>query len=174
LIESLKNHPPESFGSKEFRAVVLATDYRRSWEKLRRLYRNFAPDVVVHFGLSSRARAITVETLARRACDRSKPDVAGYVPPTGQVMRSGPGTLPVTLPVTEIVAVLADAGFAATISGDAGGYVCNATLYRSLAVAHPDRRVGFVHVPPRRVLPSADLERAARILLAGFSDRVCQ
>jgi pyroglutamyl-peptidase len=165
LIEALRTDPPESLGASAFRAAVLPTDYRRSWETLRRIYRSYAPDIVVHFGLSKRAKAITIETVARKTCDPAKLDVAGYVPPSGQVRRSGPETRAVTVPVTGIVAALKDAGFQANLSEDAGGYVCNATLYRSLAAAPPGRSVGFVHVPPSEVLPPNDLLRAARIVL---------
>jgi pyroglutamyl-peptidase len=165
LIEALINGPPETFGASAFHAVVLPTDYLNSWEKLRRLYRKFEPDVVVHFGLSNRAKAITVETVARRACDPTKPDAAGYVPPSGQVVRRGAETLPVTLPVKKIVAALTKAGFLAITSQDAGGYVCNATLYRSLAAAPPGRRVGLVHVTSKEVLPEPGLLEAAAIIL---------
>ena len=49
-----------------------------------------------------------------------------------------------------IRAALRRAGFAARLSRDAGDYVCNAALYRSLlAAAAP--RIGFVHVPRARL-----------------------
>ena len=75
--------------------------------------------------------------------------LAHFAPRSGLCRRSGPDALAATLPVDAIVKTLTEAGFAAAASDDAGGYVCNATFYRSLH-ADPEgkRLVGFIHVPP--------------------------
>jgi pyroglutamyl-peptidase len=54
-----------------------------------------------------------------------------------------------SLPVQHIVARLRVRGIPAFVSRDAGGYLCNATLYHSLGRAReaPGRRVGFIHIP---------------------------
>src|SRR5687767_3213456 len=52
LVRALAQAPAERFRATAFRAVVLPTEYRRSWSILSRLYAGYAPDVVVHFGLS--------------------------------------------------------------------------------------------------------------------------
>jgi pyroglutamyl-peptidase len=43
------------------------------------------------------------------------------------------------------------------VSRDAGGYLCNATLYHSLGCAReaPGRRVGFIHIPATLGRPGA-------------------
>jgi pyrrolidone-carboxylate peptidase len=51
------------------------------------------------------------------------------------------------------------------LSDDAGRYVCNATLYRSLIAAPAARRVGFVHVPPASHITKERLLAAAKIIL---------
>jgi pyroglutamyl-peptidase len=127
---------------------VLPTDYRKSWAVLRRLYAHFDPDIVVHFGLSGSAEAIVLERLGRRRIAPDKPDAAGYAPRSGRASRSGPEHFAATLPIRDILPALLAAGFPAALSDDAGDYVCNATLYRSLLAAPPFRLVGFVHVPP--------------------------
>ena len=169
LIRTLADGRPDAFGASAFRAVVLPTDYRRSWAALRRLYAAFAPDVVVHFGLNAKAEAIMVERTARKRCAPDRPDAAGFAPRSGLARRSGPETLAATLPAQAIVAALEKAGLPAALSEDAGGYVCNATLYRSLAIAPADggRRVGFIHVPPtgRNGIDADRLSEAARIVL---------
>lgn len=170
LIRTLADERPEAFGASAVRAVVLPTEYRRSWAVLRRLYAAFAPEVVVHFGLNGKAEAIMVERTARKRCAPDRPDAAGFAPPSGSARRSGPETLATTLPVDEIVAALNGEGFPASLSDDAGGYVCNATLYRSLAAASRDgtRCVGFIHVPPagRNELGADRLVEAAKIVLS--------
>ena len=84
LVRALAKEPAEAFGASAFKAVVLTTDYRRSWAALRRLYSSFAPDVVVHFGLNGRAEAIHIECVGRNAVDPAKPDASGYAPRLGR------------------------------------------------------------------------------------------
>lgn len=173
LVTELAAKGPERFGAAALRAEILPTDYRRSWPRLRRLYAAFDPDVVVHFGLSPAARSILVETLARRRTDAVKPDAAGYAPPGRWSRRSGPAEIASTLPTEKIVAALQGAGFPAAASDDAGAFVCNATLYRSLDAARMGRKVGFVHVPPAGVewpLPSL-CAAAAMVLAISCGDR---
>jgi pyroglutamyl-peptidase len=168
LVRKLVDAQPETFGAADLRAVVLPTEYRRSWSILRRLYARLAPDVVVHFGLSARADAIAIERAARRRCASDRPDAVGFTPRRGLARRSGPETLASAFPVDCIVAALLEAGFPAAASDDAGDYVCNATLYRSLAEPAPSaRRIGFVHVPPEGAggLSRERLGAAAEIVL---------
>ncbi len=167
LMRTLAGERPEAFGAGALKAIVLPTDYRRSWDILRRLYAAFTPDVVVHFGLSHRIKAIHVERVARNAADPAKPDAAGFVPRFGRARRNGPEILEATLAVDAVAEALVGAGYAAGPSDDAGRYVCNATLYRSLhAGAAP--RVGFIHVPPlgRSGMTRARLLDAAALALA--------
>lgn len=165
LVAALAAEPAETFGAAALKALVLPTDYRRSWSILRRLYGSFAPDVVVHFGLSDRIKAIHIERVARNAANPAKLDIAGYAPKRAR--RVGPDVLHSTLPVTAIHAALTKAGFPAALSDDAGAYVCNATLYRSLHVAPNGRQVGFIHVPPiGRVLGGQGLVDGARIAVS--------
>lgn len=162
----LAGSDPSEFGAVAFRAVVLPTDYRRSWAVLRRIYAGFEPDVVVHFGLSRRAKAIQVERVASRWVDPERPDAAGFAPVNGAARRSGPEMLPATLPVDAVLSALRDAGFPAEACEDAGGYVCNATLYRSL-LAGERRTVGFVHIPREGVagLTLTRMRKAASTIL---------
>ena len=103
---------------------------------MRGLNASFAPDVVVHFGLSGRAEAITIECVARRRIDPARPDAVGYAPPLGVARGSGPDIVRCDWPANEIAGLLTQAGFPAVISEDAGDYVCNATFYRSLRARH--------------------------------------
>jgi pyroglutamyl-peptidase len=168
LVRALAQAPAERFRATAFRAVVLPTEYRRSWSILSRFYAGYAPDVVVHFGLSGRADSIMVERTARRRSASDRPDAVAFAPRSGLARRTGPETLASTFPVDGIVAALLQAGFPAAASDDAGDYVCNATLYRSLALAASGPRcIGFVHVPPEGAtgLAREQLAAAAGIVL---------
>lgn len=165
---ALGAEPESSFGASILRTAVLPTDYRRSWQELQPLYAAFVPDVVVHFGLSLRAESIHVERRARNAVAPDKPDAAEYAPSDGRILPSGPDVLFSTLPTMAIVEQLSARGFAAGLSDDAGAYVCNATLYRSLH-ANAAPKVGFVHVPPLSragLTPSRLVEAAGAVLRA--------
>ncbi|VVB46339.1 Peptidase C15 pyroglutamyl peptidase I [Beijerinckiaceae bacterium RH AL1] len=103
------------------------------------------PDAVLHLGLAGRRRWLSVETRAVNRAGPLHPDAAGRRP--AQVL--APGGKPVlraTWPSARLRAALARAGHDARLSIDAGDYVCNATLYRSLAAGLAPR-VGFLHVP---------------------------
>lgn len=168
LVRALAEEPAAAFGAAALHAEVLITEYRRSWAALERLYEAFKPDTVVHFGLSERIEALHVEALGRNVVDPTKPDACGDAPASPRIAEDGPETLRSTFPVEAILTALAGAGFAAARSDNAGVYVCNATLYRSLSAAPPERRVGFVHVPAdgRGGYDAARLKAAARLVLA--------
>ena len=159
-----------ALGASSLQARVLPTEYRRSWSILRRVYSAYRPDVVVHFGLAKRAERIILERVGRKRVEPGNPDAVGYAPPSGLARRSGPDEYAARLPVHAILTALTEAGLPASISEDAGAYVCNATLYRSLhaSAAAPQRWVGFVHVPPRGVggFTPDRLEAASRMILA--------
>ncbi len=167
LVRALAEEQAEAFGAGAFHASVLRTEYHGSWAELERLADAFAPDVVVHFGLSERIEAIHLECVGRNSVDPAKPDAAGHAPSSLRLAEDGPEMLASTFPAEAILAALTEAGFPAALSDDAGAYVCNATLYRSLHAAPPARRVGFVHVPPegKGGLTGERLSDAARILL---------
>jgi pyroglutamyl-peptidase len=167
LVRALAVETADTFGASACRAVILPTEYGRSWAALRGLYARFRPDVVVHFGVSGKAEAIMIERLGRCRTAADVPDSAGYAPISGRARRSGPDTLAATLPVEAVLAALLAAKIPAALSDDAGAYVCNATLYRSLGAAPTGRLVGFVHVPPLGVNGFAPerLHDAAAIIL---------
>jgi pyroglutamyl-peptidase len=76
------------------------------------------------------------------------------MPAAEHVSAHGPEFLPATLPAAHIVTRLRRRGLPARISRDAGGYLCNALLYRSLEIAQvhgAPGRSGFVHLPANLV-----------------------
>jgi pyrrolidone-carboxylate peptidase len=107
------------------------------------------PDVALHFGVSSRARGFELETIAHNVANGA-PDEAGGVPGGAQVIPGGPARRRSTFPAREIMARLHQLRLPCRISRDAGRYLCNATLYRSLHLAAGlgrQRVIGFVHIP---------------------------
>ena len=148
LVGDLAGAPAAEFGGSELAAIVLPTDFRRGWSMLRMLAERFDPDIVLHFGLSVRADALVVERQARKRIDPTKPDASGHKVKCGYARRPGADILGATVPPEQILSALRAAGYLAVLSDDAGGYVCNFILYRSLhAALGTPRAVGFIHVP---------------------------
>lgn len=131
----------------EIATDILPTDWRRGPALSSRLAGEFRPDAIVHFGVSARAKHFEIETRAFNAA-RHAPDCAGTLPEGYHVLRGAPPVLPATLPAGLLLRRLKLAGLHASLSRDAGRYLCNATLYHSLARARKHAaRVGFIHMP---------------------------
>ncbi|MEZ5840105.1 MAG: pyroglutamyl-peptidase I [Hyphomicrobiales bacterium] len=106
------------------------------------------PKVILHFGLARKARAMRLERRATNHLATWRPDAAGRTPPGPAIEPRGPQARPATLPVAPALARLRQRGLDATASIDAGDYLCNYLLYRSLALTREQGRiVGFVHIP---------------------------
>jgi pyroglutamyl-peptidase len=150
LVPELGQAAARAFQDVHVVTDVLATEWASAPHHLERLLAETTPDFVLHFGVSARARGFEIEA---RACNlRSMaPDGAGALPEGRAVHADGTEHLKATLPVAYLVSRLRQRRIPAFISRDAGAYLCNATLYYSLACARaaPRRRVGLVHVPAR-------------------------
>jgi pyroglutamyl-peptidase len=134
-------------------AETLPTEWRAGPDRLSALFDEYAPAVVLHFGVSHRARGFVVETRAHNIC-RPFGDACGEAPAGICLADDGPGELAATLPTGLIVERLRRMGLPVQLSRDAGGYLCNAILYHSLQRARRDAsgmgpRRGFIHIPDR-------------------------
>jgi pyroglutamyl-peptidase len=154
LVPQLAQAAAKHFPGARIAAEVLATEWTAAPRRLQALLAEIEPDLVLHFGVSPRARGFEVEVRARNACTPA-PDAAGALPPGAMVRDGAAEFMAASLPVQHIVARLRRRGIPAYVSRDAGRYLCNATLYHSLGCARdvPDRRVGFVHIPASLARP---------------------
>ena len=134
-------------------AHILPTEWEASLCLLDELASRLRPTLALHFGVSGRATGFEIETRGRNRCSPSE-DAAGRMPVDACLSPGGPEYLPATLPAAHIVARLRRRGLPAQISRDAGGYLCNALLYRSLEISRlsgTPGRSGFVHLPANLV-----------------------
>jgi pyroglutamyl-peptidase len=132
---------------------VLPVSYARGPALAIELAREHGVALVVGTGVAVTRPGVTVETVGRRvlegACDVDGASLCGL---------SDDELVAATLDVRRLAAALG-----ATLSDDAGRYVCNAWLHRVASeLAVP---VGFVHVPAEGI----DAER----LLDGISALIC-
>jgi len=149
LAETLAEQNPSPQFESELHARILPTE----WEATRlmpRLYEALQPNVMIHFGLSERAKAFRIERSAHnRAALRA--DAKGAMP-SGPVIRpEGPDRFDTALPAGALAAHLKTCGLPARASRSAGRYLCNFLYYHSLDWARRQESaclVLFVHIPP--------------------------
>jgi pyroglutamyl-peptidase len=137
--------------SVRFHVEILATEWRQAPDRAAALIRDLRPALALHFGVSGRARALNLETRARNMT-RAACDAAGELPAASYVLPKAPDILTTELPFKHIAERLRAQGIPAHTSRDAGAYLCNAVLYRSLIEARGSdvpALVGFVHLPAR-------------------------
>ena len=130
-------------------AAILPTEWRSGPGRLFDVLDEVRPTLALHFGVSSRTPGFTLEMRGRNICTSTK-DALGEQPLSTCIAENGPEFLPATLPTPQIVMRLRRLGLPASLSRDAGTYLCNALLYQSLDYARrhaPDMRAGFVHIP---------------------------
>ena len=108
------------------------------------------PSTVVSLGLWPGASLIRIERIAVNIADFGIPDNEGILAVDEFVDPNGAAALMSTLPVRAIEQALLAQGIPATVSANAGTYLCNICLYSFLMAAqHHSEAVncGFIHVP---------------------------
>ena len=118
--------------------------------ELAALIERHAPRIVLCLGLWPGEPMIRLERIAINRADFEIPDETGRLARDLSLDPDGPDGLAATLPLHAIVKALWAQGIPARLSGTAGTYLCNATLYSLLNSARkrwPSLRAGFMHVP---------------------------
>lgn len=157
---------------------ILPVEFGKAAERLRELFQNHRPDVVLSVGQAGGRPEISVERVAINIdCVKSSngskllPDNAGDMPVDEPIEAEGPSAYFATLPLWEMVEAIQGKGITAGISNTAGTYVCNHVMYVSLhqaAVQYPQMKAGFIHVPflPEQIARREDPRRLAAMPLA--------
>jgi len=139
-----------SAGDEEVDARILPTEWEAVAAFTEQLRETLQPHVIVHFGLSHRAKGFRIERSAHnRASLRA--DASGALPRSHVILPQRPGRLNTTFPATALAAHLSQRGISAAPSRSAGSYLCNFLYYLSLdwaARQSGGASVLFVHVPP--------------------------
>ena len=130
-------------------AEILPTEWVAAPQKVGDLLARPGTVLALHFGVSWQAEGFQIELVGRNRCTAIA-DAAGHLPAADCLLDDGPAELACTLPVERIVQRLTQLGVPVRTSTDAGGFLCNALLYRSLGAADTLEKphlVGFVHLP---------------------------
>ncbi|MGZ3448682.1 MAG: pyroglutamyl-peptidase I family protein [Polyangiales bacterium] len=99
---------------------------------------------VLMTGVADSSDVFRVETLGRNHDRARLPDVDGESP-NGPIEPSGPASITITIDGNRLHDAIVAAGLPATLSDDAGAYVCNHVLYTTLRIARVP--AAFLHVP---------------------------
>lgn len=161
LVPKLAHLAARRFSAHRVVARILPTEWDRAPSRLQDLYERERPKLVLHFGVSPSANGFVIETEAHNTCKEAA-DASGALPRESTVVKGGPDAMTARLPVQDILDRLAAIKVPATASRDAGGYLCNAILYKSLVCAEQisePEAVGFFHIP--RGIPPALLKSRA-------------
>jgi pyroglutamyl-peptidase len=155
LLPQLASALPRLFPGVHFITDIIPTEWAAAPKRSKSLRIRTKPDLVVHFGVSSRARGFEIERRARNVCALAA-DASGATPNDTNLNERGPELHVSRLPVAEIVRRLRLRDIPAFQSWNAGTYICNATLYDALeaTTARPNR-VGFVHIPSDLAVPQS-------------------
>lgn len=151
----------------QIHGVCLPVDYVGSAPRLIEQIERIDPDITLCLGLWPGEPMIRFERIALNRADFEIPDLAGGFPQDEPIDADGADGLCTTLPVHDCVRELCRQGIPARLSGTAGTYLCNATMYRLLRHAQqhrPRMRAGFMHLPylPAQVAALLDELREAK------------
>jgi pyroglutamyl-peptidase len=126
-------------------AAVLPVVYDAVTRELEELVARTRPDAIVHLGLASRRKQVSVETRAVNRVTTLHPDALKRRATAHAVRAGGLPALRAPLATPSLMTMMHRTGVPTHLSTDAGDYVCNQTLYTSLASGGAP--AVFIHVP---------------------------
>jgi pyroglutamyl-peptidase len=157
---------------------VFATSYAAVDRDLAELLAKYKPAALLMFGLAPRTHVLRIEMRTRNSVSLL-PDAGGIALPRLTIAAGRPATLAMPAPVRRLLAAVRAEGIPATLSRDAGRYLCNYLCWRAgeaVSQIGGPHLAAFVHVPKvartarrpskRRKLTLDDLTRAGAALLA--------
>ena len=147
---------------------IFPTSYAAVDRELPSLIAKHKPDALLMFGLAPRASGLRVETRARNTL-ALLPDAGGASLGRWTIAIGKPASIKLRTPDRALLAALRGLRPRATLSRDAGRYLCNYLCWRAAETASADngpRWTTFIHVPPVRRGPGRKREKA----LASLND----
>jgi pyroglutamyl-peptidase len=147
---------------------ILPVDSVLAPMRMKRAIRQVCPDVVLMLGEAAGSKTIRLERTAHNELDFAIPDNAGRQPRALPVVFDAPETLCSSLPLEPLLAVMEEAGHNATISDNAGRYLCNQIMFQTLhhfGRHAPLCMAGFIHLPFAGDCPTAKVVDALGLVI---------
>jgi len=144
VAERLAADPPPGV---ELSTGLLPVTWSGAWPALSELLGRHRPDLVLLLGQSGKRPRITVERFALNFGQGRIPDNDGVSRGPSELVDGAPLALAASIDVDATVEAMQNAGAPAGSSHEAGTFLCNAVLYRTLLHGAPGQRAGFIHMP---------------------------
>lgn len=127
-------------------AVSIPVSFAKAWPTLKETIEATKPNIVIATGLKHAARGVMLERCATNLMDAIKPDADNVIPRREPIDPNGPAAYWTRLPLRSILNDFTDDSIPATLSSDAGTFVCNSLFYNLLNWTATQERVlgGFV------------------------------
>lgn len=131
-------------------AVHMPVSFGKAWPILNDTLNRVHPNIVIATGLKRNARSILLERCAINVKDMTRADADNVIPSHSFISETGPAAYWTGLPLRAILNAFARDDIPASLSSDAGIFVCNALFYhlQSWAVQQECTMTGFVNLPP--------------------------
>lgn len=131
-------------------AVSIPVSFAKAWPTLKETIEATKPNIVIATGLKHTARGVMLERCATNLMDAIKPDADNVIPRREPIDPNGPAAYWTRLPLRSILNDFTDDSIPATLSSDAGTFVCNSLFYNLLNWTATQEQVlgGFVSFPP--------------------------
>ncbi|XP_070956699.1 LOW QUALITY PROTEIN: pyroglutamyl-peptidase 1-like protein [Macaca nemestrina] len=154
----------------QLRTLELPVDYREAKRRVTGIWEDHQPQLVVHVGMDTCAKAIILEQSGKNQGYRDT-DIRGFRPEGGVCLPGGPDTLESGVCMKAVCKHVAVEDVEVLFSRDAGRYVCDYTYYLSLH--HGKGCAALIHVPPlSRGLPASLLGRALQVIIQEMLEEV--
>lgn len=141
---------------------IFPTSYAAVKRELPALIARHKPDALLMFGLAPRALGLRVETRARNTL-ALLPDADGASLAQRTIAIGEPASIRLRTPVRHLLAALRGLQPRATLSRDAGRYLCNFLCWHAAEATKTGiapRFTAFIHVPPVRRGPRRKRDKA--------------
>ena len=130
-------------------SVLLPLSFQNAWPTLRETIDAVGPDIVIATGLKTHAHSVALERCATNLIDASRPDADNVQPRRVPINSEGPAAYWTRLPLRAILHDFTRRNIPATLSSDAGTFVCNSLFYQLLDwnSAQLNALAGFLSFP---------------------------
>lgn len=138
---------PARLGEHEVTTAILPVSFAASGQVLASLLAEHQPDALICVGEAGGRAAITPERWAANEDHARIPDNDGEQPRSTAIRENAPTRVEASINPTAAAQALLAAGLEASVSEDAGRFVCNHVAYMAYSQPVPSL---FIHVPALR------------------------
>lgn len=163
---------PETVGEYTLHKLEIPTVFGEAPKRVLEQAERLHPEVILCVGQAGGRAEVTPERMGMNFRKARIADNQGNCPKGQTIAEDGPAAYFATVPVEAMAQAIREAGLPGRVSGTAGTFVCNDTLYTLLhRYEGTGTKVGFIHVPylPEQGSPNLSLQEMVRALIAAIA-----